>query len=102
MAISPWYLELSPIQSSLSRTEDLTTAPSQSGAISELSKLLMQGIQQGDQHGFVLEIKQEPNPKWHRRTINDLSKGWCPPLAGGSGRQRDYIHLRIVSRSRIA
>ncbi|CAF2116769.1 unnamed protein product [Rotaria magnacalcarata] len=41
-----------------------------------------------------LEISEQPQKFWRKRTINCLKKKWCPVIQGQSGKQRHYIGIQ--------
>ncbi|CAM4912687.1 unnamed protein product [Rotaria socialis] len=43
-----------------------------------------------------LEISEQPQKFWRKRTINCLKKKWCPVIQGRSGKQRHYIGIQFV------
>ena len=48
-------------------------------------------------HDVILTITDQPKAHWHYRTIRCLENKTCSALAGQSGKQRQYILIKVFS-----
>ena len=61
-----------------------------------LSDLLSKAKQIAQEVQLIkLEIVEQPQQYWKKRSINCLKQKWCPAIQGRSGKQRHYISIKV-------